>query len=66
MDQQVRRIDAQFGLRLTEEEIQRIAREAEAQEKILRALYEVDLGQTRPIIGLAKQPLMLRSQRGRK
>lgn len=65
MDQQVRRIDARFGLELTEDEIQRIAREAEAQEKILQALYEVDLGQLRPIIGIAKRPLASRVKRGR-
>ncbi|MBM4260992.1 MAG: hypothetical protein FJ145_06050 [Deltaproteobacteria bacterium] len=66
MDQQVRRIDARFGLKLTEEEIQRIAREAEAQEKIVQALYEVDLGETRPVIGLSKRPRVVRTKRGRK
>lgn len=66
MDHQVRRIDAQYGLRLTEEEIQRIARESEAQEKILQSLYAVDLAQTRPILGLTKRPLAARPKRGRK
>lgn len=65
MDQQVRRIDARFGLKLTEDEIQRIAREAEAQEKILQALYEVDLGQLRPIVGIVKKPLAFRTKRVR-
>lgn len=66
MDQQVRRIDAQYGLNLTEAEIERIAREAEAQENILQTLYTVELDQTRPIMGIAKRPLARRPKRGRK
>ena len=52
MDQQVRRIAARYGIDLSEEEIARIAREAEAQEKVLAALYKIDLDQTRPILGI--------------
>lgn len=66
MDQQVRRISAQYGIDLSEAEIQRIAREAEAQEKILQALYEVDLGQLRPVVGVVKMPLVTRTKRGRR
>ena len=56
MVEQVRRINAQYDLNLTEDEIQGIAREAEAAEKVLRCLYEVDLGQTRPIMSVVKSP----------
>ena len=65
MDQQIRRIDAQFGLKLSEEEIHRIAREAEAMEKVLQALYQVDLAQTRPVMGMIKRSLDRRQKRGR-
>jgi Asp-tRNA(Asn)/Glu-tRNA(Gln) amidotransferase C subunit len=65
MDQQIRRIDAQFGLKLTEEEIHRIAREAEAMERVLQALYQVDLAQTRPVMGMIKRSLDRRQKRGR-
>ena len=65
MDQQIRRIDAQFGLKLSEEEIHRIAREAEAMEKVLQALYQVDLAQTRPVMGMIKRSLARRQKRGR-
>ena len=53
MDQQVRRIAARYGIDLSEEEIARIAWEAEAQEKVLAALYKVDLDETRPILGIS-------------
>ena len=66
MDQQIRRIDAQFGLGLSEEEIHRIARQAEAMEKVLQALYQVDLAQTRPVMGIVKQNLARRQKRGRR
>ena len=52
MDQQVRRLAAHYGIDLTEEEIMRIAREAEAQEKVLAALDNVALDQTRPLLGI--------------
>jgi Asp-tRNA(Asn)/Glu-tRNA(Gln) amidotransferase C subunit len=65
MDQQIRRIDAQFGLKLSEEEIHRIAREAEAMEKVLQALYQVDLAQTRPVLGLNTGSLAQRQKRVR-
>jgi Asp-tRNA(Asn)/Glu-tRNA(Gln) amidotransferase C subunit len=65
MVQQIRRIDAQFGLKLSEEEIHRIAREAEAMEKVLQALYQVDLTQTRPAMGMIKRSLNRRQKRGR-
>ncbi|MBM2806447.1 MAG: hypothetical protein HW419_4340 [Deltaproteobacteria bacterium] len=66
MVEQVRRIDAQYGLHLTEEEIQLIAREAAAAEKMLACLYEVALGQTRPIMGIAKTRRLASKKRGRK
>ena len=55
MDQQVRRIAARYGIDLSEQEIERIAREAEAQEKVLDALYRVDLAQIRPMLGIVHE-----------
>ena len=66
MVEQVRRINAQYDLNLTEDEIRRIAREAEEAEKVLRRLYEMDLGQTRPILGIAKSARASAAKRGRK
>ena len=66
MVEQVRRIDAQFGLHLTEEEIELIAREAAAAETMLAPLYEVELGQTRPIMGVAKTPRAVSKKKGHK
>lgn len=66
MVEQVRRIDAHYGLHLTEAEIQLIAREAAAAETMLACLYEVELGQTRPIMGIAKTPRAVSKKSGRR
>ena len=62
MDQLVRRINALYKLKLSEKEIQQIAREAIATEEVLRPLYQVDLGQTRPIMGVVKHPMSRKSK----
>jgi hypothetical protein len=66
MDQLVRKIDEQYNLNLSEDEIQQLAREATATEEVLRPLYEVDLGQLRPIMGITKKPYERRRMRGTK
>ncbi len=66
MDQLVRRINAQYKLDLSEEEIQQLARQAIATEEILRPLYEVDLAQLRPILGIVNNPYRRRRIRGAK
>jgi hypothetical protein len=66
MDQQVRGINVKYGLNLTEEEIQRIAREAEATARVLQALHQVDLGTIRPIQVLTLRPSASRRMRGRR
>ena len=43
MREAVQRIDAAYGLRLTEEEIDVIARQAEAAQRLFQKLYEVDV-----------------------
>lgn len=54
MEEQVRRLSAQYGWNLSDEEIRRIAAEAEVQEKVLDGLNGVDLGQTRPAMTVVK------------
>jgi len=54
MEEQVRRLSAQYGWDLNDEEIRRIAAEALVQEKVLERLNQVDLAQTRPIMGIFK------------
>ena len=66
MDQLVRRINALHKLKLSETEIQQIAQEAIATEEVLRPLYAVDLGQTRPIMGIVKRPINKKLKRGAK
>ena len=66
MVEQVRRLDAQYDLHLTEDEIRRIAEEAEESAQVLRCLYEVELGQTRPIMGVVKSPRARATKRVRK
>jgi O6-methylguanine-DNA--protein-cysteine methyltransferase len=65
MEEQVRRIDADFNLGLSDDEIKRIAREAEVQQRVLDVLKTVDLGQTRPVQGFAKWPRAKAGKQGR-
>ena len=54
MEEQVRRLSAQYGWSLSKEEIHRIAVEAAVQEELLDRLHHVKLAQTRPIMGVFK------------
>ena len=54
MEEQVRRLSAQYGWNLSDEEIRRIAAEAAVQEKVLERLKQIDLAQTRPVMGVFK------------
>ena len=54
MEEQVRRLSAQYGWNLSEDEIHRIAAEAAVQEKVLERLKQIDLAQTRPVMGVFK------------
>ena len=66
MDQLVRKIIAQYKLNISEDEIQQLVREAAAVEEVLRPLYEVDLGQIRPALGVVRRPYERRRRRGAK
>lgn len=54
MEEQIRRLAARYGWQLSDEEVRRIAAEALVQEQVLDRLNQVDLGQTRPIMGVFK------------
>jgi Asp-tRNA(Asn)/Glu-tRNA(Gln) amidotransferase C subunit len=43
MDDQVRRINAEYELNLSEEEIKLVAKQAEDAERLFKRLYEIDL-----------------------
>jgi len=66
MEEEIRRLSARYGWDLSDEEIQRIATETVAQEKVLDRLRQVDLAQTRPIMGIFKSPLASTGKRRRK
>ena len=55
MEDQVRRVNSDYGFNLSEEEIQTIARKAEEFERLFRCLYEVDLTDTAPLLNLDKR-----------
>ena len=50
MKDAVRRLNLQYGLNLTEEEIDLIARQAEASQKLFQKLYEVDVERVVPAL----------------
>jgi len=54
MDEQIRRLSAHYGWNLSDDEIRRIAAEALVQEQVLERLKQVNLAQTRPIMGVFK------------
>ena len=66
MEEQIRRVSAHFGWNLSDEEVRRIAAEALVQEQVLERLKQVNLAQTRPIMGIFKSPRTHVASRGRK
>jgi hypothetical protein len=54
MESRVRKLNAEYGFGLSEDEIQMIARRAEEFEQLFRPLYEVDLGDSAPLLKLDK------------
>ena len=54
MEEQIRRLSALYGWNLSDDEVRRIAAEAVVQEKVLERLNQVNLAQTRPVMGVFK------------
>lgn len=50
MKDAVRRLNVEYGLNLTEEEIDLIAKQAEASHKLFEKLYEVDVERVVPVL----------------
>jgi hypothetical protein len=66
MEEQIRRLSAQYGWNLSDEEVRRIAAEALVQERVLERLKEISLAQTRPIMGVFKSRRIDAAKRRRK
>jgi hypothetical protein len=52
MESQVRKLDAEYGFGLSEDEIKTISRRVEEFERLFQPLYEVDLRDTAPLLKL--------------
>jgi len=52
MEDAVRRLNLEYGFNLSEEEIQRIAKQAEDAERLFQSLFELDLTGVTPILKL--------------
>lgn len=63
MEAWVRKIDRDYGLKLSEEEIRLIARQAEAAEKLFEELYRVEVAAVTPILKVDRDPKMQRKGR---
>lgn len=50
MEEQVRRLNGEYGFDLTEDEIKLVARQAEEAEHLFRSLHEIDLTDVMPIL----------------
>ena len=55
MEEQVRKLNAEYGFNLSEDEIKVIVRQAEETDRLLRPLNEVDLIDVMPILKVEKR-----------
>lgn len=55
MKEEVRRLNADYGFNLTEEEIELIARQAESANRLFQPLYQVDLTGVTPMMKIDKR-----------
>ena len=55
MEDQVRRINAEYELHLSEEEIKLIAKQAEEAERLFKPLHEIDLIHVMPALKFEKK-----------
>lgn len=56
MEEQLRKINREYGFNLSDEDIQTLARRAEEFERLFHCLYEVDLSDMTPLLKLDKRP----------
>jgi Asp-tRNA(Asn)/Glu-tRNA(Gln) amidotransferase C subunit len=55
MEEMVRKLNAEYGFGLTEEEIKVIAQQAEETKRMLQRLYQVDVSDVMPIMKVEKR-----------
>jgi hypothetical protein len=55
MEEQIRKLNAEYGFNLSEDEIKLIIQQAEATERLLRPLDELDLIDVMPILKVEKK-----------
>jgi hypothetical protein len=55
MEEQIRRLNAEYGFNLSEDEIKLIVQQAEETERLLRPLDELDLIDVMPILKVEKK-----------
>jgi hypothetical protein len=55
MEEQIRKLNAEYGFNLSEDEIKLILRQAEETERLIRPLHELDLIDVMPILKLEKK-----------
>jgi hypothetical protein len=55
MEEQIRKLNAEYGFKLSEDEIKAIAQQAEEMERLLRPLNEMDLVDIMPILKVEKK-----------
>ena len=55
MEEQIRRLNAEYGFNLSEDEIKLIVQQAEETERLLRPLNELDLIDVVPILKVEKK-----------
>ena len=55
MEEQVKKINAEYGLKLSQEEIALVARQATQADQLFQSLQEVDLTNVMPILKLDKK-----------
>jgi hypothetical protein len=55
MEEQIRKLNAEYGFNLSEDEIKLIVQQAEETERLLRPLNEIDLIDVMPILKVEKK-----------
>ena len=56
MKEMVRRLDAEYGFGLTEQEIELIARQVEDASRLFKPLFDVDLSGVMPLMKVDRRP----------
>jgi Asp-tRNA(Asn)/Glu-tRNA(Gln) amidotransferase C subunit len=55
MEEQVRRLNREYGFNLNEDEIKLVAQQAEEAERLFQSLHEIDLTHVMPILKVDNQ-----------